>query len=171
MSGYGWELEQVVKEIRRAEVIVEIGTHRGGSLRVWRKEYDPQLLVGIDPSDQDTPAGWTTPETAAELGVFMIRRESQDPVTIPLLMEVLDGRVIDLLFIDGDHFYDVVRKDFWAYLPLVSPDGVVVLDDAVRVDTERDEGVQYLYGEIRNVKRTKLVYDGHGGTGLAMVWP
>ena len=45
MSGYGWELDQVMHEVRRAEVIVELGSFRGGSLRVWRKEFTASHLT------------------------------------------------------------------------------------------------------------------------------
>jgi predicted O-methyltransferase YrrM len=171
MSGYGWELEQLVREVRRAETIVEIGTHRGGSLRVWRKEYDPLVLIGIDPSTPETGAGWTTDETANELRATMIRLPSQSGDAIEATYAALDGRYVDLLFIDGDHTYDAVHEDFRCYSPLVSPDGVIVLDDAVRTDTPADDGPRRLYKELRNFHRTKLIYDGHGGTGLAMIWP
>ena len=171
MSGYGWEVEQLVRDVRRAEVIVEIGTHRGGSLRVWRREYDPQVLIGIDPSTPETGAGWTTPETAEEIGAIMIRMESQRGEAVHQLAQILDGRKVDLLYIDGDHTYDAVVWDWQQYSPFVSPDGVVVLDDAARTDTEADAGPRRLYEELRDYYRTKLIYDGHGGTGLAMIWP
>jgi cephalosporin hydroxylase len=170
-SGYGWEMEQVVREVRRAEAIVEIGTHRGGSLRVWRREFDPLILIGVDPSTAETPAGWTTPEIAAELGVEMVRLPSQALDAVQQVETLLQGRSIDLLFIDGDHEYRQVMRDWLLYTPLVGPEGVIVLDDAARVDTPADEGPQALYQHLRHEHRTKLIYDGHGGTGLAMIWP
>jgi predicted O-methyltransferase YrrM len=171
MSGYGWEMEQVVREVRRAETILEIGTHRGGSLRVWRREFDPILLIGVDPSDEDTGAGWTTPAVADLLDVKMVRLPSQAIEALYAVQQILDGRAVDLLFIDGDHTPQAVETDWAMYSHLVSPDGVIVLDDAARTDTEGDSGPRLLYERLRKTHRTKLIYDGHGGTGLAMIWP
>ena len=36
---------------------------------------------------------------------------------------------IDLLFIDGDHSYDGITKDFNIYFPLVNKNGYIVFDD------------------------------------------
>lgn len=170
VNGCGWELEQVIKDIRRAEVIVEIGTHRGGSLRVWRNVFDPLVLIGIDPSDENTPAGWTTPATALEVGAVMVRKSSFTAGAIDDVGHVLRGKSIDLLYIDGDHTLNAVEMDLAYYTPLLSADGVLVLDDAVRTDVESDCGPRLMYERLRDRHRTKLIYDGHGGTGVAMVW-
>jgi len=36
---------------------------------------------------------------------------------------------IDLLFIDGDHTYEGVKKDFYNYYPFLSNNGIIVFDD------------------------------------------
>jgi predicted O-methyltransferase YrrM len=45
------------------------------------------------------------------------------------VMKKLNGRAVDLLFIDGDHRYSRVKKDFEMYAPLVRTGGVVLLHD------------------------------------------
>lgn len=162
MSGYGWELDQVISEVRRAEVIVELGSFRGGSLRVWRKEFDPMLMIAVEPTED------LTQQTADDLGVVLIRGRSQDPAIFEEVTWALNGRTIDLLYIDGDHLYAPVRQDWELYSPLVSPDGVVVLDDAVIKDNPTVE-VHRLYTELREGRLSKLIYDGRGGTGLAII--
>lgn len=42
---------------------------------------------------------------------------------------VLKGKKIDLLFIDGDHRYNGVKKDFEVYKQLVSPNGLIAFHD------------------------------------------
>lgn len=37
--------------------------------------------------------------------------------------------MIDLLFIDGDHIYEGVRKDFEMYSPLVRKGGIIAFHD------------------------------------------
>jgi hypothetical protein len=45
------------------------------------------------------------------------------------LDEVLDGRAVDVLFVDGDHSYEGVRADLLGYAPKVAADGIVALHD------------------------------------------
>jgi predicted O-methyltransferase YrrM len=42
---------------------------------------------------------------------------------------LLSGRQIDLLFIDGDHTYEGVKKDWEMYSPLVRSGGLIVFHD------------------------------------------
>jgi predicted O-methyltransferase YrrM len=46
-----------------------------------------------------------------------------------------------LLFIDGDHSYEGVRRDWELYSPLVRPGGLIALHDIV-------EGPEWAVGEV-----------------------
>lgn len=53
-----------------------------------------------------------------------------------------DGPQVDLLFVDGCHTYDCVKKDIAAWLPRMKPDGVVCfhdygIDDGMWLDVKR----------------------------------
>jgi predicted O-methyltransferase YrrM len=48
---------------------------------------------------------------------------------------------IDLLFIDGDHSYNGVKKDFTDYSPLVRKGGWIAFHDIIPAGL-KDEGVQ-----------------------------
>jgi predicted O-methyltransferase YrrM len=50
--------------------------------------------------------------------------------TDPSALAVITGRAWDLIYIDGNHDYDVVRLDWEACSRCVKPGGLVVLDDA-----------------------------------------
>jgi hypothetical protein len=54
---------------------------------------------------------------------------SADPAMGAALDEVLDGRGVDVLFVDGDHRYEGVRADLLGYGPKVAADGLVALHD------------------------------------------
>jgi cephalosporin hydroxylase len=120
------------------------------------------LMVSVDPGAD------IRQEVMDELGVVWIQGSSQDEEVHERVCEVLDGRTIDLLYIDGDHLYEPVRHDWNWYSPLVSPEGVIVLDDAVITDNPTVE-VHRLYEEVRVGRRSKLIYDGRGGTGMALI--
>ena len=45
------------------------------------------------------------------------------------LVSLLNGRKIDFLFIDGDHRFSGVKKDWRLYSPLVKNNGLIVFHD------------------------------------------
>jgi cephalosporin hydroxylase len=51
--------------------------------------------------------------------------------TVRNVMDFLGERKIDLLFIDGDHSYEGVSKDYEIYLPLVRNGGIIAFHDIV----------------------------------------
>ena len=90
---------------------------------------------------------------------------SNDPQLLARLKE--EKLKIDLLFIDGDHSYDMVISDFESFAPFVNPGGWIVFDDymdhkhspevqpAVNDLSKRlREGEEYLVlGPLPNIKR------------------
>jgi len=84
-------------------IIVEIGIGGG-----FQKSFYRELLsgehIGIDINCQE--------------GHPDIIGDSHDPGTVGELKTQLAGRSIDLLFIDGDHSYDSVKRDYELYGPL-----------------------------------------------------
>ena len=165
--GIRWEMDEMLHDMRRRlpdhPVVLEIGTFQGDSLRVWCEEFEPSLLIGV----QDTYE--TTPEVADEVGAVMVIGKSQDPETYSQVVRILSGRTIDLLYIDGDHMYPAVKRDWELYEPLVARGGIIVLHDAVIEDNPTVEVYQF-YREIREGRYTKLVSAGRGSTGTAMVF-
>ena len=53
---------------------------------------------------------------------------------------------IDLIFIDGDHTYDGVKKDFFNYYPFLSDNGLMVFDDFNKANTNK--GVYKFINEL-----------------------
>lgn len=164
--GIGWEMRQMLVEMdpENTRVVLEIGTFQGDSLRIWREVLDPDLLIGVQDTDE------TAPETVAEVGAVLVKGRSQDPDTWIEVGRLLEGRAVDLLYIDGDHMYPSVKQDWEMYSQFVRPGGIIVLHDAVIEDNDSVEVFRF-YREIRDGRRTKLIYAGLGSTGTAMVFP
>lgn len=112
--------------------VVELGTAEGASAAVLRAAADPGGTVTlIDPYLPGRIPGlnlqlWIARRYVGAAGgarVEWIRRKSFDAVK-------RWSRPIDFLFIDGDHEYESVRRDWLDWTAHVAPDGVVALHDA-----------------------------------------
>lgn len=133
------EIRGLLAEVRRLRPrrLLEIGSSAGGTLFLWtRAAAVDATVVSID-----LPAGSARdPEEAERLRrfegfrrgrqrLYLLRADSHAGVTQRRLAEILEGQALDFLFIDGDHSYDGVRRDFADYAPLVRPRGLVALHD------------------------------------------
>jgi predicted O-methyltransferase YrrM len=134
-----YELRHFLERVRdqKPRVVVEIGTARGGMLYCFAQlAARDATLVSIDLPGAPNCGG----QTATEREVFatfgpssqqmhFIPADSHLPATRVQLAQILAGRSIDLLFIDGDHSYEGCLADFEMYRELVAPDGLIVFHD------------------------------------------
>ena len=150
-----WEMCEVLRETTYPAwrgVVLEIGCHVGDSLAIWRECHRPSLLVGVQDTDE------LTVERSHALSVVRVVGRSQDAETHRRVLAALNGRVVDFLYIDGDHTYDAVRADWRLYSPLVRRGGVAVLHDAVLQGNDTVD-VYRFWPEISARYRTKLIHD------------
>ena len=163
-SGLGdsaWLLYGLVRSMK-PEICVEVGSARGKSachIGLALAENERGVLYAIDPH---TPTAWSDDQSTdtwpiitrnlrrlgLEQRVRVVRQDSTAAAG--------DWREpIDLLFIDGDHSYEGVRRDWEAFSPFVKPSGVVVFHDTLwdlRPDerwSRPDMGVPRLVEELR----------------------
>jgi predicted O-methyltransferase YrrM len=123
-------------------VIVEIGTAKGGTFFLLSRAAEPNAtLISIDLPGGYYGGGypyWKTNLFRELIGnskqVHFLRADSHDTATKAELERILNGRKIDALFIDGDHSYQGVRRDFWLYTPLVRAGGLIALHDISRTE-------------------------------------
>lgn len=177
------EIKTLVERVHdiAPKVIVEIGTRGGGTLFLWAQSSENlELLVSIDLPGGIHGGGY--PDQRAKLyrlfttnrprcQLELLRRDSQTEATRAKLVELLKGRPIDFLFIDGDHRYAGVKKDYELYTDLVRPGGMFAFHD-IRPNT-KDESIQVfkLWDEIKpKVGHVEEIihepYQGRFGIGL-----
>jgi len=84
-------------------VVVEIGTQYGHQKAHYEKFLDA-VHIGIDISDK-----YAKPD---------ILGDSHKPSTVNALKKILDGRLINFLFLDGMHTYADTVSDYYAYGPM-----------------------------------------------------
>lgn len=123
------------------DVVLEIGSAQGGNLCVLSRLCNEDgLLLSI--SLRQLPLGEGEPHLPykpLELDVVRpfispvklvyIDGDSKSPEVLKSVVDVLNGRSISVLFIDGDHSYDSTRSDFLTYSKLVSSPGVILFHD------------------------------------------
>jgi hypothetical protein len=117
------ELAEALAYARDKKVIVEIGSAAGGTVWAWCQVAAPDAtIISIDLPDgigggQHSYLAEQRTEAfkQADQTVHMIRGDSHSERTKMRLLEILDGRKIDFLFIDGDHTLEGVTKDWEMY--------------------------------------------------------
>lgn len=122
---------------RPPKTYVEIGTAWGGSLFCWAQVADPAAhLVSVDLPGGVGGGGYAAHhvrhykqfcQDGQRLSCVM--GDSGSPEVLAEVRRLTVGETIDVLFIDGDHTYAGVKRDFEMYSPLVQPGGLIMFHD------------------------------------------
>jgi predicted O-methyltransferase YrrM len=146
---------------RELSTVVEIGTFRGGTLWTWCQiaRHDA-VLVSIDLPGGMFGGGYDVQQAETIRGysqqrqdVVLIRGDSHASETFADLGRALAGRDVDLLFIDGDHSYEGVKRDFEMYAPLVAGSGVTAFHDILPHTRDSDCKVDVFWSELRKTRK------------------
>jgi predicted O-methyltransferase YrrM len=117
--------------------ILEIGTAQGGSLFCFCKlAREDAVIISIDLPGGKFGGGypmWRVPIYKAfakpKQKLILLRADSHKEETLEKARGILGGNLLDFLFIDGDHTYEGVMKDFEMYSGLVKDGGIIVFHD------------------------------------------
>jgi len=142
----------------KPRVILEIGTANGGTLFLFtRVALEDAIIISIDLPGGKFGGGY--PKWKGILyrafalpgqRIHLLRADSHDRETLEQAKRILDGKEIDFLFIDGDHTYEGVKKDFEMYSPLVREGGIIAFHDIVVHPPETGCEVSKFWGEIKD---------------------
>ena len=120
---------------------VEIGVWKGATSIFMSRHAQHTDVIGIDPFAYERQREEAEGYRKALQGNGTIHWiKSYSSSAIPELQQQLNGKEIDILFIDGAHDEMNVRIDFELYVPLVSIGGFIVFDDFL--DTGYSDGVR-----------------------------
>lgn len=163
--------------------VLEIGTANGGTLFLLCRVASPDAtIISIDLPGG--PFGGGYPEWKTRIykaftkpyqKLFLLRADSHSTNTLNKVKHILNGEKLDLLFIDGDHTYEGVRRDFEMYSPLVKPGGIIVLHDIVPGPEKFVGGVPSFWRELKkrlesHAEITEIVKDwSQGGYGVGVI--
>lgn len=165
---------------RQPSYLCEIGAFKGGTLFLFtRVAASRAQIVSIDidyPKIKKRPI-----QQFARRGqrIYCLEANSQSVDTAIAVKQLLSGQLLDFLFIDGDHSYQGVKRDFELYSSLVRPGGLIALHDIVPdhghryglKTTTRTGEVPVFWNEIKQLfKYWELVEDPEqDGYGIGVV--
>ncbi|MFX1277742.1 MAG: class I SAM-dependent methyltransferase [Promethearchaeota archaeon] len=142
-----YELSEFIKIIAkiRPKTVIEIGTFEGGTTFVFsRFSKNNAHIITID---LPTGGGGIMRGGYSRLKIpffklfasknqkiTLIRKDSHQYSTYAKVKKKLKNEKADILFIDGDHSYEGVKKDFEMYSPLVKKNGIIAFHDIVKTN-------------------------------------
>jgi predicted O-methyltransferase YrrM len=164
----------------KPKVVVELGSWQGTSAAYFAGGNPDTLVITVDhhtdPGDAENEdktldaywefdnlrycKGWTCNE---------IYEEEKDQHQLgtgenayPKVIKELNGKKIDVLFIDSWHVYHQAVRDWNAYKPLLSKGAIVIVDDVLKgTPNSAIDGVEQFWDELKGTKH--LDGDLHAG--------
>ena len=153
--------------------IVEIGVYHAANTALFRTlVHEDGEVVGIDPH----PSGrlgvsferWIAEHHLARVGrarARLIRQYSHDAAATW-------SQPVDFLFIDGDHSWDAIARDWADWTAHVEPGGLVALHDSRRVTGKADlDSVRFTNEVVRRDSRFEVIDEIDSLTVLRKLTP
>jgi predicted O-methyltransferase YrrM len=159
---------------------LEIGTNYGGTLFLLCTVSPPGAqIISVDLGGGPFGGGYPRrkiplyrkfPRNGQKLR--LIRADSHLPETQVRVLDALQGERLDYLFIDGDHTYEGVRRDFEMYSPLVRSDGLVAFHDVAKHRREPACEVDKFWNEIKQHYRHREMIENpnQGWAGIGVLF-
>ena len=170
-------LTQLMADIR-PERALEIGTCGGGTLFLLCKQAAARAtIISIDLPRDRFGFGYSTVRiplykrfAGENQNLHLLRADSHSADTLACVKNILQEKPLDYLFIDGDHSYEGVRKDFEMYAPLVKRAGTVAFHDVVPHPLGWSEGVPRFWQEMKGQYPSReIVTSQTNGYGIGII--
>ena len=115
--------------------IVEIGCWKGKSTLLLHLSQPEAVVYAIDPftgSSEHQKVGETVDTYAEFLHNISLYGQTEKIVVLPMRSEEAVGKIpdgVDMLWIDGAHDYESVKRDFCVYYPRLKDGAVIAMHD------------------------------------------
>jgi predicted O-methyltransferase YrrM len=170
------EISQFLELLKSRGVrrLLEIGTANGGTLYLFSRALPKgSTLISIDSPTWPVEGGYPSYKQrfyqsfSKSQELILLRVNSHDELTVKRVRDLLQGRKLDSLFIDGDHSYEGVKADFEMLLPLVSEEGIVAFHDIHSSDCP---GVRRFWSEIsQHYDHWEILHAGANEVGIGCI--
>jgi predicted O-methyltransferase YrrM len=154
------EIEALLAIVEKSKIdtMLEIGTCSGGTLFLFSRMLNRSAkLISLDMPEgkfgfgyRDYKRSFYTNFARDNQTVYLLREDSHAKESLNKIKAILKGKKLDFLFIDGDHTYEGVKKDFEMYSPLVRKGGLIAFHDVCVHSAESGCNVNKFWEEIKN---------------------
>lgn len=144
---------------KACKTVVEIGTGKAGSLYGWANGIETvETVVSIDKDKNNRRQEKEyLQRLVPDKELIYVRGNSHSRETREEVITKLSGREVDFLFIDGDHTYEGVKKDFEDYRSLVDEGGIIGFHDII-CHTSRWETPEF-WSKLKSLYSVKEIID------------
>jgi lauroyl/myristoyl acyltransferase len=162
--GFAYELI----DKHKPKLIVELGVHYGDSYFTFCQACEELELhtkvFGVDHWQGDEQSGYYNDEVFEKVREYGEEFYPKDSSLLRMefdeALEKFADDSIDLLHIDGSHYYEAVKKDFFNWMPKVKSGGIILIHDIL---VERvDFGVKRFWKEVQKTYHTESHLEGFG---------
>jgi cephalosporin hydroxylase len=160
-SLYGWTLQHFIHYSTQGSkaVAIDLPVRRFVGSHDWRVEKQEYNYKNV----------W--PEWAKEKNckLFLVPDESQKPQTLEKTKNIFNNEKIDFLFIDGNHTYTAVQKDYEMYGPLVRSGGIIAFHD---IGQNEEGGVCNFWDQIKTNHSSykEFLYEKNQEKGIGVLY-
>ena len=142
---------------RKPQTVLEIGAGEGGTLMLLAMAAAPEAtIISVDLPHGAFGGGYPLWKAIyfrqfaiPSQRMHLLRVNSHVPTTVQRVRGILADRMLDVLFIDGDHTYRGVKADWEMYGPLVAREGLVGFHDIVQHPPETGCEVHTFWRELK----------------------
>lgn len=136
---------------------LEIGTNYGGTLLLLCTLSPPGAkIISVDLPSGKFGGGYPRRKeplfrrfVTRNQELHLIRADSHSLRTKDRVVQILDGEKLDYMFIDADHTYAGVQRDFEMYSPLVRSGGIIAFHDIVTHKQGTECEVEQFWNEVK----------------------
>lgn len=180
------EFEGLLKEYVKLKPskVIEIGSLYGWTLQhfiFYAEDKSTILSIDLPVRNFVGPNDWRVtkqednyknlwPKWAKEKNskLYLIPEESQNLSTLEKTKDIFNNEPVDFLFIDGNHLYSAVKKDYEMYSPLVRKGGIVAFHD---IGVNEEGGAHIFWEEVKNKHSSykEFLYDKNKEKGIGML--
>lgn len=159
-SMYGWSLQHFIHYSNKEStaVVIDLPVRNFIGPGDWRVATQESNYKNV----------WPEWAKAKKCKLFLIPDSSIKESTFNKAKDILNGKQLDFLFIDGDHRYEAIKSDYEMYSPLVRLGGVIGFHDI----GEREEGGgRQFWNEIKNkFKYREILLDLKQEKGIGLLY-
>jgi cephalosporin hydroxylase len=175
------ELLKIYKELKPNKVL-EIGSLTGRALHHFMHyANESATVISLDlpvrdfcgPHDYRVPeqehnysVEWPKWAKENKIKLYLIKGMSQNPKSLEQVKSITTE--LDFLFIDGNHMYEFVKRDYEMYSPLVRKGGIVAFHDIAK---NEEGGVFNLWNDLKkNYKHTEILHSPSKEKGIGVLY-